>query len=82
MRHGYWRSRCGPISHSSAPGRPTPSATIPPVKLVVTDMAVIEPTPEGLVLRERAPGVSIADIIDATPARLLVPGSTPEMTLS
>ncbi len=59
-----------------------PLTSIRPVNLVVTDMAVIEPTPEGLVLRERAPGVPVGDIIAATPARLLVPGSVPEMTLS
>lgn len=58
-----------------------PLTSIRPVNLVVTDMAVIEPTPEGLVLRERAPGVSVADIIAATSATLLVPPSVPEMTL-
>jgi len=59
-----------------------PLTSIRPVNLVVTDMAVIEPTPEGLVLRERAPGVSVAEILDATATRLLVPASVPEMTLS
>jgi acetate CoA/acetoacetate CoA-transferase beta subunit len=59
-----------------------PLTSIRPVNLVVTDLAVIEPTPQGLVLRERAPGVSVADILDVTPARLLVPESVPEMTLS
>lgn len=51
------------------------------VSLVVTEMAVIEPTEAGLVLRERAPGVSIADIRVATAARLLVEGDVPEMRL-
>ena len=59
-----------------------PLTSIRPVNLVVTDLAVIEPTAEGLVLRERAPGVSVADIVDATPARLLVPTTVPEMTLT
>jgi acetate CoA/acetoacetate CoA-transferase beta subunit len=58
-----------------------PLTSIRRVNLVVTDLAVIEPIPEGLLLRERAPGVSVADIIDATAARLLVPGSVPEMTI-
>jgi acyl CoA:acetate/3-ketoacid CoA transferase beta subunit len=36
-------------------------------------------TPEGLVLRERAPGVSVEMIRQATEAQLLVPGEVPEM---
>jgi acetate CoA/acetoacetate CoA-transferase beta subunit len=61
-----------------------PHLTLPPtaarpVSLVVTDMAVIEPTADGLVLRERAPGVSVAEIVAATAAELLIPGDVPEM---
>ena len=60
-----------------------PLTSIRPVNLVVTDLAVIEPTPEGLVLRESAPRASRSrEILAATPARLFVPGSVPEMTLS
>jgi acetate CoA/acetoacetate CoA-transferase beta subunit len=60
--------------------------TLPPtaarrVSLVVTDMAVIEPTDQGLVLRERAPGVSVAEIVAATGADLLVIGEVPEMPI-
>jgi acetate CoA/acetoacetate CoA-transferase beta subunit len=51
------------------------------VDLVVTDLAVIEPTSDGLVLRERAPGVSVEDIRAATQARLIVLDDVPEMTL-
>ncbi len=51
------------------------------IDLVVTDLAVIEPTDEGLVLRERAPGVTIDDVMAATEARLLVRGAVPEMPL-
>ncbi len=40
------------------------------VKLLVTDLAVIEVTPEGLVLREVAPGVSVADVVECTAAPL------------
>src|SRR5271157_1672624 len=40
-----------------------PLTSVRPVSLVVTEMAVIEPTAEGLVLRERAPGVSVADVV-------------------
>jgi len=43
-----------------------------PVSLIVTDLAVIEPTEDGLVLRELAPGVSVDEVIDATEARLVI----------
>ena len=51
------------------------------VTLVVTDLAVLEPSDEGLVLRERAPGVSVAEVLAATAATLIVPDSVPEMAL-
>jgi acetate CoA/acetoacetate CoA-transferase beta subunit len=44
-------------------------------------MAVIEPTKDGLVLREKAPGTSIEDIIAATEASLLVPQHVPDMPI-
>jgi acetate CoA/acetoacetate CoA-transferase beta subunit len=59
-----------------------PLTSIRPVSLIVTELAVIEPTPEGLVLRKRAPGVSIADIRSSTAAELIVPATVPEMELS
>jgi acetate CoA/acetoacetate CoA-transferase beta subunit len=52
------------------------------VDLVVTDLAVIEPTVMGLILRERAPGVSVEDIRAATEAALVVPDDVPEMNLA
>ena len=52
------------------------------VDLVVTDLAVIEPTADGLVLRERAPGISLETILGATDAALIVPDDVPEMRLS
>lgn len=52
------------------------------VDLIVTDLAVIEPAEDGLLLRERAPGVSIAEIVDATEAILIVPDTVPEMDLN
>jgi acetate CoA/acetoacetate CoA-transferase beta subunit len=59
-----------------------PLTSIRHVDLVVTEMAVIEPTPEGLVLRERAPDVSITEIRMATAASLIVPETVPEMVLN
>jgi len=52
------------------------------VSLIVTDMAVIEPTEAGLILRERGPGCSVGDIVKATGARLIVEGEPPEMRLN
>ena len=43
------------------------------VDLIVTELAVIEPTERGLVLRETAPGVSVEQVRRATQAHLTVP---------
>lgn len=51
------------------------------VSLIVTEMAVIEPTDDGLVLRERGPGIEADAIITATAAPLLVDENIPEMAL-
>jgi acetate CoA/acetoacetate CoA-transferase beta subunit len=63
-----------------------PELTLPPtaarpVSLVVTDLAAIEPTAEGLVLRECAPGVTVEQILAATTAPLILPDTIPEMRL-
>ncbi|HXE71150.1 MAG TPA: CoA transferase subunit B [Candidatus Nitrosotenuis sp.] len=42
------------------------------VDMVITDMAVIERTPEGLVLTETAPGVTVEEVLAATEAELKV----------
>ncbi|QOW09950.1 CoA transferase subunit B [Kaistella flava (ex Peng et al. 2021)] len=49
------------------------------VKKVVTEMAVLEVTPNGFKLLERAPGVSVEDIIKSTEADLIIDGEIPEM---
>jgi acetate CoA/acetoacetate CoA-transferase beta subunit len=59
-----------------------PLTSIRRVDLVVTDMAVIEPTEQGLVLRETAPGVTREQVIAATEATLIIPGELPEMPIS
>jgi acetate CoA/acetoacetate CoA-transferase beta subunit len=59
-----------------------PATSLRPVTLVVTDLAVIEPTAEGLVLRETAPGVSVEAVRVATGSELLLPATVPEMDLS
>jgi len=59
-----------------------PLTAVRRVSLIVTEMAVIEPTADGLVLRERGPGVSVEEIEAATAASLIQLGEVPEMTLA
>ena len=49
------------------------------VKKVVTDLAVLEITPDGFRLSERAPGVSVEEIKSKTGGRLLIQGDIPEI---
>jgi len=51
------------------------------VNKIVTNMAVLDITEEGFKLRERAPGVSVDEIKNATAGRLVVEGDIPEMKI-
>ncbi len=51
------------------------------VKKIVTNLAVIEVTPKGFKLLERAKGVSVEDIQKATEGKLIIEGDIPEMEL-
>lgn len=51
------------------------------VKKVVTELAVLEVTDKGFKLLERAPGVTVEDIIKATEAELIIEGDIPEMVI-
>jgi acetate CoA/acetoacetate CoA-transferase beta subunit len=59
-----------------------PLTSIRPVNLVITELAVIEPSDEGLVLKERAPGVTVEKVVAATEALLIIPPTVPEMAIS
>jgi 3-oxoacid CoA-transferase subunit B len=49
------------------------------VQKIITDLATIDIEPEGLVLRELAPGVTVEDVQAATGAKLHVPAAPHEM---
>ena len=89
-----WTSSSAPSASSSPCSTPprvsrrsSRSLTLPPtatrrVSLDRHRMAVIEPTPEGLLLRERAPGVSVETIVASTGAKLLINGDVPTMPIA
>lgn len=52
------------------------------VKKVVTNLAVLEITSGGFKLLERAPGVSVEEIQNATEGKLIIDGDIPEMNLN
>ena len=51
------------------------------VKMIVSDLAVIAVTADGFKLLERAPGVSVEEIIEKTAGKLIVEGEIPEIIL-
>jgi 3-oxoacid CoA-transferase subunit B len=51
------------------------------VKKVVTELAVLDITSNGFVLIERAPGVTVEEIVAKTAGKLIVPDHVPEMVL-
>lgn len=59
-----------------------PITSVRRVSLVVTDLAVIEPTEAGLVLKETAPGVSVDDVLNATAGRLIMSDQVRPMAIA
>src|SRR5215213_4366005 len=51
------------------------------VKKIVTELAVLDVTPDGFKLLERAPGISVDEIRAKTAGKLIVEGEIPEMKL-
>ncbi len=58
-----------------------PLTSARPVDLVVTDMAVIGFHDGKAILLERAPGISIGEVMALTEADLVIPNDVPEMKL-
>ena len=51
------------------------------VHRIVTSLAVLDVTPDGLQLLERAPGTSIDEIQDGTDSKLIIEGTVPEIVV-
>ncbi len=49
-----------------------PLTSIRRINLIVTEMAVIEPTQDGLVLKEIAPNLTVEDVLKVTDAKLKI----------
>ena len=49
------------------------------IKKIVTDIAVLDVTPQGFKLLERAPGISVEEIISKTAGKLIIEGDISEI---
>lgn len=58
-----------------------PVTAVGVVKLIVTDLAVIDVTEKGLVLREVAPGLTAADVQSVTEPKLIISPDLKEIQL-
>jgi acetate CoA/acetoacetate CoA-transferase beta subunit len=59
-----------------------PLTSVRRVDLIVTELAVLEPTDAGLVLKETAPGVTVEQVIAASEATIIVPEKVGVMPIS
>jgi len=74
------------MEHTTKDGQPKilkectlPLTGVRCVHTIVSDLAVMDVTPNALVLRERAPGMSCEDVAKATGAKLTWSGDVPEI---
>jgi acetate CoA/acetoacetate CoA-transferase beta subunit len=59
-----------------------PLTSLRRIDLLVTELAVLAPTADGLVLQETAPGVSVDQVLAATGCELIVPANVPAMPIA
>jgi acetate CoA/acetoacetate CoA-transferase beta subunit len=59
-----------------------PLTSVRRVDLIVTELAVLEPTDGGLLLKEVAPGVTVQQVVAATEATVIVPENVPVMAVT
>jgi 3-oxoacid CoA-transferase subunit B len=76
------------MEHTTKDGRPKilkqctlPLTAVGVVKAIFSELAYIEVTPDGLLLRELAPGVTVEQVRKATEPALLVADDCAEMRL-
>jgi 3-oxoacid CoA-transferase subunit B len=73
---------CSPKGESKLlPACTLPLTGVKCVKKVVTELAVLDITPQGFRLLERAPGVPVEEIKAKTAGKLIIEGEIPEMRL-
>ncbi len=77
------------MEHNAKDGSPKivntctyPLTAVQCVNTIITDLAVIDVTPEGLLLREIAPGIAPEEVQKYTEPKLRYAGKVPEMRLS
>jgi 3-oxoacid CoA-transferase B subunit len=77
------------MEHTTREGRPKivkqctyPLTGLACVDTIVTDLAVIDVTAEGFVLRETAPGWTPEEVQACTGARLMIHGNIPQISLA
>lgn len=77
------------ITHNLKDGSPKilkkctlPLSAAKVVDLIVTEIAVLEVTDEGLVLKEVAPGITVDEVLERTDAELIIPDDVKEMKIS